>query len=195
MLMHTAAAGEDLSGRTQALIDAFKQVRKAEEGKTLTAQDKQANLATFTLLDTFFDYDRITSDAIAPHKASLSAEQVQRYKKVFRELIRLVAYPDSGSFLKRAQITVNPPENNGATSTVAINAKVPAEDIETKVTFFWTKTGGLWRVTDVSFDGASLIKDYQNQFGRILNKDKAAGFMSLLEKRLTKEQKERQAIP
>jgi phospholipid transport system substrate-binding protein len=194
-LSQTVAAAEDPAARTNALIDAFKQVRKADEGKTLTAEDKQANLATFSLLDTFLDFDRLTSDAIAPHKASLSEEQLQHYKQSFRELIRLVAYPDSGAFLKRAKITVSPPKLNGATASVTMDAKVPAEDIETKVAFTWSKNGETWRVTDVSFDGASLVKDYQNQFGRIIGKEKATGFMALLEKRLTKEQKERQAIP
>ena len=189
------ADDDDLTARTHALIDAFKQVRKTDEGKILPPADRQANLTTFTLLDTFFDYDHITSDAIAPQKANLTADQLRAYKRMFRDLIRLIAYPDSGSFLKRAQITVSPAQLNGTTGSVAMDAKIPAEDIETKVIFFWNKTGTDWRITDVSFDGSSLVKDYQNQFGRIINKDKATGFMSLLEKRLSKEQKERQAIP
>lgn len=189
------AGNEDPAARTQSLVDAFKSVRKGDDAKPLTAADRQANLTAFTALDGFFDYDRITADAIAPQKANLSADQLQRYKQMFKELIRLVAYPDSGAFLKRAQLTISPAQANGAGQIVAMDCKIPADDIETKVVFTWAKRADGLRVTDVAFDGSSLIKDYQNQFGRIIAKDKATGFIALLEKRLAKEQKERQAIP
>jgi len=189
------AANEDPAARTHNLIDAFKNVRKGDEAKPLAAADRQANVTAFSTLDGFFDYDRITGDAIAPQKANLSADQLQRYKQMFKELIRLVAYPDSGAFLKRAQLNVSPAQAAGQGQTVAMDCKIPADDIETKVVFTWTKEADGWRVTDVAFDGSSLIKDYQNQFGRIITKEKATGFIALLEKRLAKEQKERQAIP
>lgn len=68
-------------------------------------------------------------------------------------------------------------------------ARIPKKDMETTVTFRWVQTGGAWRIVDVDFDGSSLVKDYQNQFGRIIGKEGAAGLQKRIDDRLADERK------
>ena len=69
------------------------------------------------------------------------------------------------------------------------------EDTDSKVTFHWASAAGTWRLYDVSFDNASLVKDYQNQFGRILEKDKAEGLLKKLAKKLEDKRKDNVVAP
>mgnify|MGYP001569520992 CR=1 FL=1 len=196
LMVSTAAAAESgAAERTDALIAAFKAVKPMPETGELTAADKQANVKAFADLDGFFDYDRLTGDPIEPHKKSLGAAQQRRFREAFRELIRLVAFPNSGTFLSAAKTTVKPAQVNGTSAEVAMHTALPKEDVEIDVLFHWKKSAGAWRIVDVAFDGASLVKDYQNQFGRIITKKGGDGLMDTLEKRLTKERSERKVLP
>lgn len=196
LMIGTSAAAEPGPGeRTDAIIAAFKAVKPIPEEGELSAADKQANVKAFADLDGFFDYDRLTGDPIEPHKKSLNAAQQKRFREAFRELIRLVAYPNSGTFLSQAKTTVKAPKVDGNLAAVAMHTALPKEDIEIDVLFHWQKSGGAWRIVDVSFDGASLVKDYQNQFGRIIAKKNGSGLMDAIEKRLVKERTERKVLP
>ena len=69
------------------------------------------------------------------------------------------------------------------------------EDFEITVTFHWMDSGSDWRIVDVSFDGASLVKDYQNQFGRIIDKEGAKGLLKRMVDRLQEEESKRGKMP
>jgi ABC-type transporter MlaC component len=168
--------------RTESLLAAFKDVRApAADGVAVSPEDREANKKAFAALDQHIDFDAITTAAIAPHKGKLNATQMKHYKEVFTELIRQVSYPRSGRLLARAQVKVGTPKGND----VPVQLRVPDEDVEVNVTFHWAKD----KLVDASFDGASLVKDYQNQFGRILEKEGAAGLLAKLDKRLEAERK------
>ena len=170
--LSSGAAGKPgAKERTVALVEAFKAADGADE-------------AAFRKVDGLFDYDRLTADAIRPHRAKLSAEQLERYAPVLRDLIRLVAYPDSGALLRKAKLTFGEPRTEGKAVSVGLRAELAAEDLEVDLLFQWEESAAGWRVVDVSFDGASLVTDYANQFGRIIGKEGAAGLMKRLEDKL-----------
>ena len=58
---------------------------------------------------------------------------------------------------------------------VPIDAHVVKDDLRTKIELYWGKKGGALKLVDVAFDGDSLIKDYQNQFARIVDKEGVSG--------------------
>ncbi len=185
-----AAAAKTPLERTNELIEALKAVKTAKEGESLSPADKEANKAAFKKLDGFFDFQVLTSEPLVPHKAKLTADQQTKVKSMFGELIRLVAYPKSGSFLREAQVKLGA---GAKPDEVAMDAAIPKDDLKTTVVFRWKDQGGAWRVIDVSFDGSSLIKDYQNQFGRIIDKDGAQGLLNKLTSRLDKERQKQGA--
>lgn len=169
--------------RTESLVAALLKV-KADDGK-LTAAQKEANAKVFGQLDGYFDFDRLTTESIATVVAKFKPEEATEFKKKLRDVIRLIAYPDSGSFFKKTKYTLGSAKEQGETAVVPMDAKVPADDLETQIDFHWRKTPEGLRIVDVSFDGDSMIKDYQNQFARIIDKEGVKGLLDKLEKRRT----------
>jgi ABC-type transporter MlaC component len=168
--------------RTEALIAAFQAV-KPDDGK-LTAADRRANELAFAALDSFFDFETLTTEPIRPHRAKFTAAQRQEFAGKFRELIRLVAYPGTGAFFRKAKRTVGVPRDAGDARVVDVELRVPEEDLATTVSFHWKPVGGTLRLVDVDFDGDSLVRDYRNQFGRIVDKDGAAGLLKRADEKL-----------
>lgn len=177
-----AAASAPGKERTQSLIAAFKKV-KPDEGK-LTAAEKAANAKQFAELDGYLDFETLVSKPIAPRASKLSPAQLAEYKAKFRELIRLIAYPNSGEFFRDAKWTIKPERTQGELLTVPVDVRVPAEDLETVVEFQWAKVDGVLKIQDVLFEGDSLVKDYQNQISKVIDKDGVPGLFKALDDRL-----------
>ena len=188
----TALAKETPWSRTEGLIAAFQKVKSAPEGAKLSEADRAANAATFRELDGFFDQERLTTEPLAPHREKLGPDQLVRFRKVFWQAIRIIVYPDSGAFFREAKWSLKAGKTGG---DIDLDARLEKEDLETRVTFHWRDAGDRWLLADVSFDGASLVKDYQNQFGRIIKKDGVEGLLKRLEERYRKEVETRGALP
>lgn len=174
--------------RTQGLMHAFESIQHAKTGAPLGDAARKANRELYKQLDATFDRDALTAAAIAPYKTQFSAAQLGTYAQVFWELIRLVAYPDA---LRGATWSAKAGAQQGDEAAVVVHARKEAEDVETDVTFHWHKVKELWLVRDVSFDGASLVSDYRNQFGKIIGKDGANGLLKKLQARHDDERKKR----
>ncbi|MGQ0503904.1 MAG: ABC transporter substrate-binding protein [Myxococcaceae bacterium] len=183
LLLPTAAFAQSAPAqkRTEAFIAALLKV-KPDDGK-LTKADKDANQKVFSELDGYFDWDSLVNTPITPRVDKFSAAEKTEFQKKFKELVRLVAYPDSGSFFKKAKYTVGSPKEDKDVTTVPIDAKVVKDDLETKVDLHWVKGADGLKIRDVSFDGDSLVKDYQNQFVRVIDKEGVKGLIAKIDKR------------
>ncbi|MBW1811785.1 MAG: ABC transporter substrate-binding protein [Deltaproteobacteria bacterium] len=190
-----ALAKDEPLKRTGGLIDAFKSVKSAPEGKELTPADKKANAKAYRRLDGFFDWERLLGKPLEPHREKFSTEQLERCKAVFKQLIRIIAYPNSGDFFREAKYSIKQPVIKGELADVEMDGELVKEDFEIAVTFHWMDSESHWRIVDVSFDGASLVKDYQNQFGRIIDKEGAQGLLKRMEDRLQEEEEKRGKLP
>jgi ABC-type transporter MlaC component len=177
--------------RTHGLADAMKAIVTAPEGGTLTAEQQASNCKRFDELDGFFNYDQIIGTALASVKDKLDAKQYAEFNTKFRELIRMIAYPNSGAFLRRATSTYGAAKISGAKATVDVESSIEEEDFRNSVRYTWAKEGESWRITDIAFDGASLVKDYQNQFKRIVDKEGAAGLLKRLNAKYEEEKSKR----
>ena len=168
--------------RTEGLIAAFKAVKNAPEGSVLTAADKKANTAAFGVLDTFLLRESITGAPLKPHLKAFSGTQLVDFEALFWRTLRLIAYPDSGVFFRTAKYTLKVGPKTGTSATINMHAELEEEDIELDVIFFWDAEGGVLRLSDISFDGARLSIDYQNQFGRIIKKSGVKGLIEAIQK-------------
>ncbi len=171
--------------QTTGLIEAFKAVKAAPEGTKLGPADKKANAAAFVVLDGFLWEEAITGAPLKPHLKAFSKAQLLTFKTLFWKALRLIAYPDSGVFFKTAKYSLKAGPKVDDLSTVAMHATLEEEDIELDVVFFWAAHKGTLRLADISFDGARLSIDYQNQFGRIIKKSGAKGLIELIQKKYT----------
>lgn len=175
-----AATTFDARGQTEALIVAFKAVKRAEEGQKLSPADLKANEAAFKALDGFLDQAALVHGPLEPHVKAFKPKALEAFKARFWETLRLVAYPNSGAFFESAQYTLSDAKPDGARIQVAMHATLEAQDLETDVIFYWGAAG---RLVDISFDGASLVVDYRNQFGRIIKKKGVEGLIAVLEEK------------
>jgi len=187
------AADSDPSAQTRALVTAFAAVQRVplEGDKTPVPAAEAAAIAK---LDQLLDLETIGAAALEPHRAKLTPEQLTKIGTRFRELVRIIAYSGGGSFFRTSQYTIGATTKpaKGEGGDVLVTARDPQEDLEITMTFHWRpgKAGAL-RLVDVSFDGDSLIGDYQNQFGRIIGKEGAEGLLRRVEERYQEEVRKR----
>lgn len=178
-----ALAAADGRKRTLQMIDLFKGLKSPEQGKPLSAGQLTKNTSLFKQLDGLLDEDSIVGGTIEPHKSKFKPEELKEFKELFWKTLRLVAYPSSGVFFHEAKYDVGANQAKGGGAQVLVQAELVEEDIETEVLFHWKQLGGALRLVDVSFDGASLMHDYRNQFGRIIGKRGVGGFLDALRKK------------
>jgi phospholipid transport system substrate-binding protein len=185
----SAVAKESAVDRTKGLISALKKVKAAPEGGTLSAADQKANEAVYKELDGFFNFDRLAGDPLTQHKAKFKGDQLKQTVATFTELIRLISYPRAGTFFRDATYTLKAGKTEGNIALVDMPATIEKEDFKVLSTYTWQDDGQGYKLVDLAFDGASLIKDYQNQFGRIIEKEGVEGLLKKLTARLDKERK------
>lgn len=184
-----AYAQSDPLLRTQQLLKAFEQVKVVSDDQSLSHLDKISNQEAFKTLDHFFNYEKLVNNTIDPFKKTFKSHQLNQYRITFKKLIRLIAYQRSSMFLHHAMLTVKTPVLSGKKADVEIVAKSSEQDSQTNIIFHWLKEKDKWMIVDVSLDGTSVVKDYQNQFARILKKEGVDGFIKKLVSRLGEEQK------
>lgn len=162
---------------TDRLIAAFKLV-KEDDGK-LTAAERAVNAKAYAELDHLLARDHFTDISIAPRKDKFSAAELKTFKEQFWDVVQRIAYPGSGEFFREGEVKIAAPAYKGEVWTIELTAYIPSEDLETVVGLQWQGAGQM-RIVDVLFDGDSLVRDYQNQFARIVDKDGAQGLLKAL---------------
>lgn len=172
------ADAASVKAATDQLVAAFKRV-KDDDGK-LSAEDKAQNAKTYAELDELLARDHFTSVAIAPRKDKFSPTELKTFQDQFWDVVQRIAYPGSGEFFREGQVKMAEPREKDGVWTHDLTAYIPSEDLETVVGLQWKMENGRLRIVDVLFDGDSLVKDYQNQFARIVDKEGAAGLLKKL---------------
>lgn len=167
--------------RAEQFIATLMKVKK-DEGK-LTDADKAANAKLFLELDNFLNFETLTTKPVAPKADKFKPDEMASFKSKFKELIRMIAYPKAGNFFKTAKLEWPAEKAQGELIVVPLNVKLPEEDLETTVEFQFAKSGGLLKIEDVLFEGDSLVKDYQNQIAKIVDKDGVPGLFKKLDEK------------
>jgi len=157
--------------RSQAFVDAFKAISSNDE-------------AAFKPIDEYIDFTYLSEQAIQPHRDKFNEDQVKVFKENFKSLIRLIAYPDTGKFFRENKYEYGKVVEKNNMSFVPMNVLVVAEDLDMELGYYWHQVDKQWRLADMSIDGDSLIKDYQNQFGRIINKDSVDELLKKLKNKI-----------
>jgi phospholipid transport system substrate-binding protein len=170
------ASAADLRAQTSRLLEFW--TGRAQSGKAAGGDKLPPDVVAS------FDYEAFTTAAIEPHKAQFSAPQLQKYRQVFDQLLRKTVHKQAGAALGDTRYSVGEPREQNGKTMVEVKAHIPKDDLDTTVQFVWTKKGDAYRIVDVVIDGSSLVKDYSNQFGRIIKKDGVTGLLGKLEKRL-----------
>jgi ABC-type transporter MlaC component len=177
-----ADKGDEAKKKTDSFVQLLLKVKQADEGKQLTAAEKTANEKIFGELDGYFDWAYLTSEPVASRADKFAKDERPVFDKKFKEVIRLVAYPDSGSFFRSAKWKISGGKDEGGDKATAV-IEASKEDLETKVELRWRVIDGALRIYDVAFDGDSLVQDYKNQMVRIIDKGGTKELLAKIDKR------------
>lgn len=175
--------------KSHLLVDILQKVASATATKKLGPTELASNKKIYGQLDQLIDFRKLTDGPVKPHKKSLSKKQVKTIKNLFKGAIRNIAYPKSGSFFRGAELTWGKPAENGNQTDIPLDIFVEEEDLEVSLIFHWVQVGKTYKLFDLSIDDASLVKDYQNQFGKIIKEEGADTLVSKLKNRLDEAQK------
>jgi len=161
----------------QSLISALKQVKKNNE-------------ASYKAVDPFINFKMLTKQSIAPHRKKFTDKQAKEFTKAFALLIRAVAYPQSSTFYNDAKETYQKTIIKGNTAIINSEAIIEKEDFDMEIGYQLVKSPE-WKLADLLIDEDSLVKDYQNQFGRIINKEGVEGLLKRVKNKLADVQAEK----
>lgn len=152
------ASSDDPQKVTQQLIDALLLVKSGDD-------------ASFTNVDKFINYNKLTDDAIQPHKQHFNSQSIEEFKKDVHYLIRSVAYVRAADLIRDSKYSLKPTKLYENKAVVTQSIYVKKEDMDVEIAYTWQQFNDNWQLTDLAFDGDSIVVDYQNQFGRIINNE------------------------
>jgi len=128
----------------------------------------------------YFDFQRMTAQAVGRPWAQATAEQKQALTREFQALL-IRTY--SGTMLKFKNSAVdvkgNPLVNKGG-KEIVVRAEISSQSGGKPVNMDFTvyQSGSKYRVYNVAVEGASLVTVYRNQFGETI---KNKGFDGLIQ--------------
>ena len=168
---------------TTSLFDHAASIHSPDEGVALTKGQTTTNQKAFKKLDTLIDLNAFASSIMKPHTKHFTRKQLKQLTSDFAQTVRLIGFPRAGTFRDKATIEIADTLKAKDRTSVTVFAEIPSEELEVELVFHWSNQTPT-RVFDISIDGSSLIKDYQNQFGRIIKKSGAQALLTKINNRL-----------
>lgn len=143
--------------RTEATTDAARAQRSAEVTR---------------ILSDLLDYEELSRRSLGPHWDSHTPEQRTEFVNLLRQLVER-NYEQNLQRVLEFDVSYTS-ERTGADGTVVTTeARSRTERRQPPVEIRYTMhlVGNSWRVYDVETDGVSLVRNYRNQFNRIVTEN------------------------
>ena len=129
----------------------------------------------------YFDFQRMTALAIGAPWRTATADQKQALVQEFKTLL-IRTYSGTMLKFKTAQVNVNnaPVVNkNGREIIVRTDVTTP-NNKPVRMDYTMDQSGNIYRIYNVSVEGASLVTVYRNQFNQTINQKGIDGLISEL---------------
>jgi phospholipid transport system substrate-binding protein len=152
--------------------------------KTKSAEDEKRLDAAF---DAVFDYDSLAKQTLKDSWAERTPAERTEFTNVLKDLVR-------NAYRKNLKKTLGydidykgelDADSGKLVKTVARNAKNSREE-PVSVDYLVHQVDGKWLINDIVTEGSSLVRNYRNQFRRVIQKH---GFEELLKRMKTKRDK------
>ena len=137
------------------------------------------------LLKGFFDFDKLTKDALARNFDDLSEDEYNELKGLVQALVTKNYQKNIEKTLNYEVTFVSDEATEGGPSR-QVRTKVQkrgSTEAPIEVVYTLHKVKDVWMVYDIETDGSSMLRNYRNQFGKVIRRD---GFPALLRKLQTK---------
>jgi len=140
------------------------------------------------MLEGFFDFDRLTKEALGRHYDDLSPSEFNELKGLLQELV-------TKNYRKNIEKTLNfdvaflgdDEVSGGQDRKIRTQAtKRGSSDKPVEIEYVLHKKGDKWIVFDVITEGSSMLRTYRNQFGKTIRQDGFATLLAKLRERIEK---------
>jgi phospholipid transport system substrate-binding protein len=174
-----AQARDFLEKRHDAVIRVLRQPSKGEAAKA--RRDSRLD----TMLANLLDYDTLSKRSLASHWDGRSAQERVEFVGLLKQLVeRSYKRNLQGTLDYQVRYSDAEAESEGVlVRTVARskkNPRAPAVSIDYRL----HRVGAEWRVYDVITDGVSMVRNYRNQFNRIIDREGWSGLIERMRAKL-----------
>lgn len=134
-----------------------------------------------SIVNGLLDYDELSKRALANHWGEITPAQQAEFVKTLRELIEK-------NYLKQLQTNLDydviykgetPNGADDASVSTLVKVRTKGKSTDTPIDYKMRKTGDRWLVYDIITDDVSMVKNYRQQFNKIITNE---GFDALLKK-------------
>ena len=126
----------------------------------------------------------ISKRCLGPQWNALTEDQRQQFVQLFIELVKR-SYEDTLEHqTKDAQFSFDQEHIEGDTAEVDTHVLTPSQDKPFTVNYRLHQLGGKWQIYDIVAENVSLVRNYHNQFDRILRESSYDGLVQALKKKI-----------
>jgi phospholipid transport system substrate-binding protein len=152
---------------------------------TTDAQRATRDAEVTAILIDLLDYDELARRALGAHWAEHTPAEQQQFVGLLRQLVERNYRTNLEHILEfevsyGAETTLPEGALVHTSARSASDRRQPAVEID----YSMHLVGDSWRVFDVNTDGVSLVRNYQQQFNRIITQHGWAGLITRMEQRL-----------
>ncbi|MBX3274172.1 MAG: ABC transporter substrate-binding protein [Sandaracinaceae bacterium] len=175
----------------QGTARAFLEARHEEvngilrDGATTDAARRQRTERLTRMLNDLLDYQALAEAALADHWRSRSETEREQFVNLLRQLVER-NYETNLERILEFEVSYDDERARGDRTVVTTSARSRTQRRQPPVEIEYTlrRDGRRWRVVDVTTDGVSMVRNYRDQFGRIIARDGWAELIARMERRL-----------
>jgi phospholipid transport system substrate-binding protein len=171
-----AFAEEDALAFLQQRHEAVREILK--DPATTEAESKARSERLEDALSGLIDYEGLSSRALRDHWATLSASDKKEFVDLLSNLVERNYQQNLESTLDfKVRYEGEEQAADGTVVHTLAQSRKSGRTPEVAIDYTLTRSGGSWKVFDITTDGVSLVTNYRSQFNRIIRQD---GFDTLL---------------
>lgn len=133
------------------------------------------------LLENMIDFEKLTRESLGNNYETLSADEVAELRAVLEKLVKK-------NYQKNIEKTLNydvsyvaeEPGSDGVLVKTRVQSRNNSANQETiSLDYRMHKSNGRWMIYDIITENSSMVRNYRNQFNKIIKRD---GFRELIRK-------------
>ncbi len=153
----------------QVHIDEVVSILKDPQYQTDAQKDQQRE-KIWKIIHQIFDFERISKLSLGKYWKDFNPKQLKEFTDLFTDLL-------GDTYLKKIQGEYKNEKVNYLSQEIGsdsnsdkaqVKTEIVRENVKIPVDYSLWNNKGVWRIYDVKIEGVSLVKNYRNQFQKIL---------------------------
>jgi phospholipid transport system substrate-binding protein len=135
-------------------------------------------------VDAMLDYSALAEESLGKHWGQLSEAQRTEFRSLLQQLVRRAYQRDLRKTLDY-EVAVRGAENlqGGRLVKTVARHRSNSRSEPLSIDYALHQVDGAWLVFDIITDGSSLVRNYRNQFNRVIKKHGVEGLLARMRKK------------